>query len=140
MDPMNSVLLLKTQHDDAKSALCDLAVIILGLNITASSQDEDSNSTTTDSEGTCDEADFDKLMDQHDHEARSKRRRLEETANTSATVHKNLASVKADFCDTVKTSGPNRYKKSELGVKPSCSWEQTIKCTLKIEGHYWDRY
>ena len=54
VDPMNSVLLLKTQHDDAKSALCDLAVIILGLNITASSQDADSNSTTTDSEGTCD--------------------------------------------------------------------------------------
>jgi len=41
-------------------------------------------------------------MDQHDHEARSKRRRLEETANTSATVHKNLASFKADFCDALK--------------------------------------
>ena len=85
---MYRVLLAKTQQDEAKPSFCDLAVMILGLNTTAYA---DSNSTTTDSEGTCDEDDFDKLMDQHDHEARSQRRKLEETANNSATVHKSLA-------------------------------------------------
>jgi len=80
--------------------------MILCLTTTASSLDADSNSTTTDSEGTCDEAYFDKLMDQQDHEVRWKRRMLEETANTSATVHESFASFKADFCDAA--SGTNR--------------------------------
>jgi len=66
---------------------------------TQSSQDADSNSTTTDSEVTCDEADFEKLIDHQDHKARSKGRKLEEAANTSATVHESLASFKADFCN-----------------------------------------
>jgi len=47
---------------------------------------------------TCDEADFDKLIDQQDREARSKRRKLE-TANTLATVDESLASFKPNFCN-----------------------------------------
>jgi len=41
-------------------------------------------------------------MDQQDHEARSKQRKLEETSNTSASVDKSLASFKSDFCDALK--------------------------------------
>jgi len=100
VDPMNTVLLTETQQNETKSALCNLSVIILGLNTAASSQDADSNSTTTDSEGKCDEADFDRLMYQHDCEASSKRRNLVETANTSATVRKTF--FKADFFDALK--------------------------------------
>ena len=155
--------------------------MILGLNTAAYYQNADSNSTTTDSEGPCDEVDDDKLMDQQDHEASSKRRKLEETANTSATVHKSLANFKADFCDTLKQVEQTDSKSSKLEVqeaikrypeivkvsaelvatlsptqvsveclfsalrlirthqelqwrrnsqKPSCSKEQTIKCTF----------
>jgi len=59
---MNRVLLPNMQLDEVKSTLCDLAVIILSLNTTASSHDADSSSTTTDPEAMCDEADFDKLI------------------------------------------------------------------------------
>ena len=111
---MNKGLLSKTQQDEAQSELCHLAVMILGLNTIASSQDADTNSTTTDSEGMCDEADFDKLMNQQDHEARSKWRKLEETVTTSATVHKSLSSFKADFCDALKqveqTDGKSKFE------------------------------
>ena len=100
MDPMDTELLTETQQNETKSALYDLSVTILGLNTAASSQDADSNSTTTDSEGKCDEADFDRLMDQQDCEASSKRRKLVETANTSATVRKTF--FKADFFDALK--------------------------------------
>jgi len=48
--------------------------MIVRSNNTVSSQDPDSSLITTDSEGTCDEADFDKLIGQQDHKARSKRR------------------------------------------------------------------
>ena len=130
---------------------------------------------------TCDEADSDKLIDQQDREARSKRRKLE-TANTLATVDESLASFKPDFCNALKQV-EQTDRKSKLEVqeaikqyseivkesadlvaalsptqvwalnvcfqhwgssgrtkglqwrrntqKPSCSWEQTIKCTLK---------
>jgi len=37
VDRMNRVLLSEIQEDEAKSTPCDLAVMILGLNITASS-------------------------------------------------------------------------------------------------------
>jgi len=75
----------------------------LGLNVTGSSQDSDSNYCATESERACGEADFDKLMDQQDHhEARSKRRKLDETADTSAAVNKSVASFKPDFCDVLQ--------------------------------------
>ena len=89
-------MLSETQKDEAKSALCDLAVRILGLNAKVSTEDPDTISTT-DSEGTCDEEDFEKLLDQQDHKARSKRRKLEETAKTPPSVNKGLASFKLDF-------------------------------------------
>lgn len=96
VDPMNRVLLSETQKDEAKLALCDLAVRILGLNAKAPAEDPDTLSSSTDSEGTCTEEDFDKLLDQQDHKARSKRRKLEEPAKTPS-VNKGLASFKLDF-------------------------------------------
>ena len=75
VDPMNRVLLTKIQKNEAKSALCDLAVRILGLNRKTSIDNPDTNSTT-DSEETCDKEDFEKFLDQQDHKASSKRPKL----------------------------------------------------------------
>ena len=58
VDPMNRVLLSEIQKQDAKSALCDLAVRIAGLNVRAS--DDSENISTSDSEGACDEVDLKK--------------------------------------------------------------------------------
>ena len=63
VDPVNRVLLSEIQKDEAKSVLCDIAVRILGLNAKAFSEDPDTNSTT-DSEGTYDEEDFEKFLDE----------------------------------------------------------------------------
>ena len=73
MDSMNIVLLSDIQKDEAKSALLNLAMRISGIKAKASSEDPDTVlSSTTDSEGTYDEEDFEKFLDQQDHKARSK--------------------------------------------------------------------
>ena len=95
VDPMNRVLLSEIQKQDAKLALCDLAVRIAGLNARAS--DDSENISTSDSEGACDEVDFEKMLDQQDHEARSKRRKTQEAANTSSQINKGLTNFKLEF-------------------------------------------
>ena len=101
VDPMNRVLLTEIQKNEAKSALCDLAVRILGLNRKRSFDNPDTNSTT-DSEETCDEEDFEKFLDQQDHKARSKRRKLEEAAKVPASDEKHIESFKLEFYAALK--------------------------------------
>ena len=91
VDPMNRVLLTEIQKNEAKSALCDLAVRILGLNRKTSFDNPDTNSIT-ESEETCDKEDFEKFLDQQDHKARSKRRKLEEAAKVPASDEKHVES------------------------------------------------
>ena len=65
MDPINIVLLSDIQKAEAKSTLLNLAVRILCLKAKAFAEDPDTFlSLTTDSDGTCDEEDFEKFLDQ----------------------------------------------------------------------------
>ena len=73
VDPVNIVLLSDIQKDEAKLALLHLAVRISGLKAKSSSEDPHTVlSSTTDLEGTYDEEDFEKFLDQQDQKARSK--------------------------------------------------------------------
>ena len=95
------MFLSEIQKELAKSALCYLAVRIFGLNAKASTEDPDTISTT-DSEGTCDEENFEKFLDQQDHKARSKWHKLKETAKMPPSVDKGLGSFKLEFHATLK--------------------------------------
>ena len=101
VDPMNRVLLTEIQKNEAKSALFDLAVRILGLNRKTSFDNSDTNSTTN-SEENCDEEDFEKFLNQQDHKARSKRRKLEEAAKVPASDEKHVESFKLEFYAALK--------------------------------------
>ena len=65
MDPVNIVLLFDIQNNEAKLAILNLAVKISDLKANASSEHLDTIlSSTSDREGTFDENNFEKFLDQ----------------------------------------------------------------------------